>query len=171
MVRRWLWVFPVVALVAGCIGSNPQADEGAPPPFRDALGTADEVCVNVDEIVRDLRGLGPVVDIRSGQFVAGNFLNVVGNWSAFDNGKVKMYWVPIEPDLASSTNLQITVRSLDGSGQASEATFEFPGGPGAASAASGDYTFWATEPAFATPGRYRVTAQAADHWGCFEFSA
>ena len=138
--------------------------------FEDPLGTSDRVCVDVDEIVttEEPEMVGPDSDqpvfaIRSGEFVAGNFSSVVGKWPEWQNGEVKLYWVPFDWRVAFTGVLEVTVEPLEGNGPAVVQTFDVR-----ASNAGG--VFWPSGTRFPEPGRYRLTAEAPGHWGCFELT-
>ena len=138
--------------------------------FEDALGTPERVCVDVDEIVasEEPEMVGsendqPVFAIRSGEFLAGNFASVVGKWSEWPNGEVKLYWVPFDWQVAFTEPLEVTVESLEGNGSSVAQTFDVR-----ASNASG--VFWPSGTKFSEPGRHRLTAEAPGHWGCFELT-
>lgn len=144
--------------------------ETGQPGFEDALGTAERVCVDVDEIVatEEPEMVGPennqpVFDIRSGEFLAGNFASVVGSWSDWANGEVKLYWVPFDWQVAFTEPLEVTVEPLEGSGSAVIQTFDVRAG-------NAGGVFWPSGTRFPAPGRYRLTAEAPGHWGCFELT-
>lgn len=138
--------------------------------FEDALGASERACVDVDQIVatEEPEMLGPednrqpVFDIRSGEFLVGNFASVVEKWSEWPNGDVKLYWVPFDWQVAFTEPLEVTVEPLE-SGSAVVQTFDMR-----ASSASG--VFWPSGTKFPGPGRYRLTAIAPGHWGCFELT-
>jgi hypothetical protein len=136
--------------------------------FAQAFGTSERVCVDVDLIVatEDPVMLGPkqdvpVYDVRSGEIVAGNFLSVVGKWAEWEGGNMKIYWVPYDHVAARTGSLTVVVEPLDTDGPAESFTFDQT-----ASNASG--MFWPSGTRFPQPGRYRLTATAPGHWGCFE---
>ena len=138
--------------------------------FEDALGTPERSCVDVDQIVatEEPEMVGPednkqpVFDIRSGEFLAGNFASVVEKLSEWPNGEVKLYWVPFDWQVAFAEPLEVTVERLE-SGSAVVQTFDVR-----ASSAGG--VFWPSSTRFPAPGRYRLTAVAPGHWGCFELT-
>jgi hypothetical protein len=142
------------------------------PGFVDALGRADRVCVDVNQIVASADPVMsgpdedvPVFDIRSGEILAGNFAAIVGQWSSFEPGGVaKTYWLPLDRVIAITEGLEVVVEPLDTSDPAETITF---GGDGSYASESGA-AFWASGTPFPRPGRYRLTATAPGHWGCFE---
>lgn len=154
-------------------------DEDSPEPtisetttqalFDTGFGTPERVCVDVDEIVANeeplIRGEGDsavsVFDVRSGDFVAGNFDSVVDEWATWPGGNMKVYWVPFDHITARTGSLEVVVEPLDPVAAPVTLTFEQT-----ASTASG--VFWPTGTVFPHPGRYRLTATAPGHWGCFE---
>lgn len=106
----------------------------------------------------------PVFDIRSGDILAGNFASVVNQWSAeWPDGAAKIYWVPFDHRVAATGPLEVTVEPLDTSDPPVIQTFEQ-----LASNAAG--VFWPTGTKFPQSGRYRLTATAPGHWGCFELT-
>lgn len=163
----------VSLLVAGCAASS--VDETtAESDIRDTLGNSERVCVDVDSIVTTHEpkmvgpdGDQPVFNIRSGDIVAGNFALVVDAWSTFNDGVAKIYWIPVDRDVAMANPLDVVVESLTGHGDVETITF---GGDGTYSLAADDAAFWASGTRFDQPGRYRLTATAPDHWACFELT-
>lgn len=139
--------------------------------FEDALGTSVRACVDVDQIVatEEPEMVGPegnrqpVFAVRSGEFLAGNFASVVGNWSEWPSGEVKIYWIPFDWHVAFTEPLEVTVEPLDSNDSPVVQTFEVR-----ASNAGG--IFWPSGTKFPEPGRYRLTATAPGHWGCFELT-
>jgi hypothetical protein len=139
--------------------------------FEDALGTPERACVDVDEIVatEEPEMVGPednrqaVFDIRSGEFLAGNFASVVEKWSEWPNGEVKLYWVPFDRQIAFTGPLEVTVEPLESNGSAVVQTFEVR-------ASTANVVFWPSGTKFPESGRYRLTAIAPGHWGCFELT-
>ena len=140
--------------------------------FEDALGTSERACVDVDQIVANEEpemvgpedNRQPVFDIRSGGILAGNFAFVVGQWSTeWPDGAAKIYWVPFDHRVATTGPLEVTVEPLDSNDPAVGQTFEQ-----IASNAAG--VFWPSGTKFPQPGRYRLTATAPGHWGCFELA-
>jgi hypothetical protein len=124
--------------------------------------------VNVDLIVatEDPVMLGPnqdvpVFDIRSGEIVAGNFASVVGQWAEWDDGNMKILWVPYDKVTARTSSLVVVVEPLDTDEPAESFTFD-------QTASSSSAVFWPSGIRFPQPGRYRLTATAPGHWGCFE---
>jgi hypothetical protein len=140
--------------------------------FEDALGTSERACVDVDQIVANEEpemvgpedNRQPVFDIRSGEILAGNFALVVGQWSTeWPDGAAKIYWVPFDHRVATTGPLEVSVEPLDSNHPAVVQTFEQ-----IASNAAG--VFWPSGTKFPQPGRYRLTATAPGHWGCFELT-
>lgn len=135
------------------------------------LGTSERVCVDVDSIVSAgipsaLAGPDkqPVFDIRSGEIVAGNFDYVVDSWDDFNDGIAKIYWVPLDREVARTEALVVEVEPLDSDEPLGRFRF---GGDGSWSVGAGG-PFWPSGTAFPAPGRFRITATAIGHWGCFE---
>ena len=150
----------------------PTLSDSGQSGFEDALGTSERACVDVDQIVanEEPKMVGPeddrqpVFDIRSGEILAGNFAFVVGRWSTeWPDGGAKIYWVPFDHRVATTGPLEVTVEPLDSNDPAVVQTFEQ-----IASNAGG--VFWPSGTKFPQPGRYRLTATAPGHWGCFELT-
>ena len=150
----------------------PTLSDSGQSGFEDALGTSERACVDVDQIVanEEPKMVGPeddrqpVFDIRSGEILAGNFAFVVGQWSTeWPDGAAKIYWVPFNHRVATTGPLEVTVEPLDSNDPAVVQTFEQ-----IASNAGG--VFWPSGTKFPQPGRYRLTATAPGHWGCFELT-
>jgi hypothetical protein len=147
----------------------PTLSDSGQAGFEDALGTPERACVDVDQIVatEEPEIVGPednrqpVFDVRSGEILAGNFASVVNKLSEWPDGVVKLYWVPFDWRVAFTGPLEVTVEPLDSNDPAVVQTFEVR-----ASNAGG--IFWASGTKFPQPGRYRLTATAPGHWGCFE---
>jgi hypothetical protein len=145
--------------------------ESGQPGFEGALGTAERACVDVDQIVasEEPKMVGPednrvpVFDIRSGEILAGNFASVVNKWSEWPGGEVKIYWVPFDYRVVSAAPLEVTVQPLDSDDPATEQTLEVR-------ASTASAVFWPSGTKFPEPGRYRLTATAPGHWGCFELT-
>lgn len=148
----------------------PALSDSGQAGFDEFLGTAERACVDVDQIVAtaEPKLVGPednrqhVFDIRSGEFLVGNFAFIVDGWStAWPDGEAKIYWIPFDHRVAMSEVLEVTVEPLDRDDAAVVQTFGQP-----ASNAAG--VFWPSGTKFTEPGRYRLTATAPGHWGCFE---
>ena len=105
-----------------------------------------------------------VFDIRSGDILAGNFASVVNQWSAeWPDGAVKLYWIPFDHRVATTGSLEVTVEPLDTSDPPVVQTFATP-------ASNAAVVFWPSGTKFPQAGRYRLTATAPGHWGCFELT-
>jgi hypothetical protein len=153
-------------------------EEDAPEPtisatttqelFETGFGTAERLCVDVDKIAANEEPLVvghdadiPILDIRSGDFVAGNFFFVVDAWAQWPHGDMKIYWVPFDHITASTGSLELVVEPLEPVGAPVTLTFD-------QTAFNASGVFWPTGTVFPQPGRYRLTATAPGHWGCFE---
>lgn len=153
--------------------TQPTLSDSGQSGFDDALGSSERVCVDVDLIVateeptmvvgpEDNRQ--PVYDIRSGEILAGNFAFVVNEWSTeWPDGAAKIYWVPFDHRVATPGPLEVTVEPVDSNGAAVVQVFD-------QIASNGAGVFWATGTKFPQHGRYRLTATALGHWGCFELT-
>lgn len=153
------------------VNDPPTLSDSGQSGFEDALGTSERVCVDVDQIVANEEpemvgsedNRQSVFDIRSGDILAGNFASVVNQWSAeWPDGAAKIYWIPFDHRVAGGT-LEVTVEPLDTSDPPVIQTFQQ-----LASNAAG--VFWPSGTKFPQSGRYRLTATAPGHWGCFEHS-
>ncbi|HEX6300583.1 MAG TPA: hypothetical protein VF148_08985 [Acidimicrobiia bacterium] len=105
----------------------------------------------------------PTIDIRSGEILAGNFASVVDRFSDWPDGEVKIYRVPFDHRVALTGPLEVSVEPLDSTDPAVVQTFEVR-------ASSAGVVFWPSGTKFPAPGRYRLTATAPAHWGCFELT-
>ena len=154
-----------------------------PPPFasraaaatreeewRDVPGSPARECVDVEVFQHLARRVGPnerdiVLDLRSGEFRAGNFFNlkrqVVGAPSDTRENptyQLKIYWVGLARD--SQTPI-VTARSLS-----DPARSPIRGTASTVSGANG--TFTASDVMLPAPGRWRITGASADQWGCYD---
>jgi hypothetical protein len=88
----------------------------------------------------------------------------------------KIYWVPVDPEIARTVQRAVVVQAQDnpavepviidiGSEPESSAT-----GVGGGAASSGGRNFWASGVPLSAVERWRLTAEAPDHRGCFEFT-
>lgn len=106
----------------------------------------------------------PVFNIRSGDILAGNFGSIVNQWSPeWPDGAVKLYWIPFDHRVATTGSLEVTVEPLDASDPPVVQTFVTP-------ASTATTVFWPSGTKFPQAGRYRLTATAPGHWGCFELT-
>ena len=141
------------------------------PIFDSALGTERRECVDIDRIVDDLGGQEGAlerapVEVRSGEIVAGDFSVVVNSWERIsDEGIAKIYWVPLDPDVARESPLQIVVEPLSVTGDSETLVV---GGPDSQPAFYAGGYIWPSGTPFPGPGRYRLNVTAPEHWGCFE---
>lgn len=158
--------------ISTTVTNPPTLSDSGQSRFDDALGTSERVCVDVDEIVanEEPEMVGseddrlPVFDVRSGEILAGNFASVVNQWSAeWPDGAAKIYWIPFDHRVATTGSLEVTVEPLDTSDPPVVQTFVQ-----IASNAAG--VFWPSGTKFPQAGRYRLTATAPGHWGCFELT-
>lgn len=171
----------LAATLIGCTTSSTGTTVAEAPPsladigqdgFDGALGTPDRTCVDVDRVVAENEpqmvgpedNRAPVYDIRSGEFLVGNFDLVVGRWtSTFAEHGAKIYWIPFDDEVATTRPLEVTVEPLDGDRPAVVQTFT-------QTAFTADLVFWPSGTKFPESGRYRLTATAPGHWGCFELT-
>lgn len=137
--------------------------------WREAPGTADRRCVDVDPLRAQGKGrrLGPaegdlVLDVRSGEFLAGNFAQLIGSGQpGAPDFKAKIYWLPRDDEVARNEPLTVTVESLDDSSQPAIVE-RFT-----SKAFTQEGSFWPTGTNIPSKGRWRLTAEAPGHWGCF----
>jgi hypothetical protein len=130
--------------------------------FARAPGSAERQCVDVDELrARDVwREVSTpdgttvrVLDVRSGEILAGNFYGLTGAGDPGDPDFVaKIYWVPNDSDVA--------VQSLDDPAR-SPITTQF------GNASAGGRFFWPSGTPLPGHGRWRLTAESIGQWGCF----
>lgn len=189
MSRRYLVPVALALTLIGCTSGRTGTTTVEVPPslasigqggFDAALGTPDRICVDVDRVVaeEEPQMVGPegntasVFDVRSGEILAGNFDLVVGRWSpAWAEHGAKIYWIPFDDEVATRGPLEVTVEPLHGVHPPVVHTFTqtaFAVTPGTASAVA--LVFWPSGTRFPEPGRYRLTATAPGHWGCFELT-
>ena len=141
-----------------------------------APGTPDHSCVDVDRLratrswhtVADGRGGEvPVLDVRAGDFVVGNLYQPSGTGTVGGPDFVaKLYWVPVDPNVAKTATLDLTVEGVDITGGVRHLQV---GGDGAYSGNPGDY-FWPSGTPLPGRGPWKVTATAPGHWGCIVLS-
>lgn len=159
-------------VVAACARSAPPKSGGDRPPsasapeWRRAPGTGDHRCVDVDRLGRvsaGQRGDSRILNVRSGQIVAGNFASLAGS-GTFGNADfvAKIYWLPQRNGIAKDNALTVVVTNLTSRGSHTQRF----GGPGRWAQAEG-YYFWATGVRLPGHARWRLTAEAPGHWGCF----
>lgn len=151
-----------------------------PPPFksraaaetreeewRDIPGSAGRECVDVETFQHLARKVGPnardmVLDLRSGEWVAGNFYALkqqpAADTSRAPTYQLKIYWVGLARDSQTPT---ITARSLfDPSRPVVRGT------SGIAFNASGTFTISGID--VPAQGRWRITGSSTDQWGCYD---
>jgi hypothetical protein len=116
------------------------------------------------------RKVGPnardfVLDLRSGEWVAGNFYSLKQQTAAPSAGtsrapvyQLKIYWIGLARDPQTPT---ITARSLTDPSRPA-----VPGTTGTAFNAGG--TFTASGIDLPAQGRWRITASSTDQWGCYD---
>jgi hypothetical protein len=141
-------------------------------------GTADHQCVDVDDLrarhawrtVPEPNGqTASVLDVRSGEIVAGNFYDLSGTDHPGDPAfSAKIYWIPLDPTIAKTNPLTLTITDLDNT--STPATTLHLGGDGTASMTVDRYYFWPSGTPLPHRGRWRITAEAPPEWGCFELT-
>jgi hypothetical protein len=153
-----------------------------PPPFksraaaetreeewRDIPGSAARECVDVDKFQHLARQVGPdprnvVLDLRSGEWVAGNFYDLAHAAGVAPSGTVadpiplKIYWKGLARDPQTPI---ITARSLS-----DPARPPVRGTTGSATNANGSFT--ASGVLLPAHGRWHITAASTDQWGCYD---
>ena len=143
--------------------------------WASAPGTAARECVDTDRLwaERAARRPGPAPEddflwARSGEFMAWSFgeLFASGTPGAPDYD-AKISWEPLDPDIAETEALDVTVEHL--ADPAREPLRLRLGGDGGG-ASTGDGYFWTSGVPLPAAGRWRLTATAPGHWGCFELS-
>lgn len=141
--------------------------------FASAAGTAERRCVDVDEarrvgqwkdVVAPDGSTSRQLALRSGEIIAGNLYELVGaGMRGSSDFVVKIWWVPLDPEIAHTTDLTVTVSSIDDP-TADPSVTRFGYG------STTDGFFWPSGIPLPGYGRWRLTAEAGDHWGCFELS-
>ncbi len=159
----------------GCARSNGPPSSGnadappgaAAPGWHEAPGTDDRRCVDVDRLggaEPGRRGDTGILNLRSGQIVAGNFASLAGSGIFGERDFVaKIYWLPLHNGVAKDNVLTVTVTNL---GTGAPRTQRF-GGPGRWARSTDGYYFWATGIRMPGHARWRLKGEAAGHWGCF----
>jgi hypothetical protein len=135
--------------------------------------TSSEDCVNVDEqlaLGAWVESEGPdgaisrVLDLESGQIRAGNFYDLSGEGKPGDPDFVaKIYWAPLDPEIAEDHPLLVRVENLDRRDQVVEVEVT-------TAAFGGGQYFWPSAIPLPDSGSWRLTATAPEHWACFELT-
>ena len=119
---------------------------------RNLPGNSDRRCVDV----------GNDTDVRSGEFVAGNFREYVRQWEPdMPDGRGKLYWIPLHPDKMRS----LTVRAILLDHPTITETYHFnvigwtENGP-----------FYPSGIPLPRAGTWRLVATSGPDWGCFELT-
>jgi hypothetical protein len=148
------------------------APEASSPGWHDAPGTADRRCVDVDRLLTSGEGgsggskQGRILDVRSGELVAGNFANLDGAGRPGDSDfAAKIYWEPLHNGVAKANVLTVTTANLSAASRSTH-TRRF-GGPGRWARTNEGYYFWATGVRLPGHGRWRLNGVARGVWGCF----
>lgn len=169
----------VVVALAGLVActDNDVADVTSPTTAADsreaddewatAPGTGERSCVDVEQLDPEGDGVplgvgdpGPAV--RSGEILAGPLGDLVGVGQPGDpDFRAKIYWVPLDPEIAETEELVVTVEYL-GVEEVAPTELRLGG------AHSGDRYFWPSSTPLPRRGAWRLTATAPGHWGCFE---
>ncbi|MBV8951611.1 MAG: hypothetical protein JOZ99_12100 [Actinobacteria bacterium] len=109
------------------------------------------------------------VNVRSGDFIAGNFADYITAWhqsrDSTHQDYSKLYYVPMHPTGKLPLHmvpLTITAQRIDPAVPPA-LTYTFP------DSAWSDvgYPFYATGTVLPEAGTWKVTAQAGNNWGCF----
>lgn len=183
----WACVAIAIVALAACGGSSTGDQESAAPRreqsittllpsgearWRSAPGTDARECVDVEtlRLAGAGRRVGPnaqdvVLDVRSGDFLAGNF----ALWSGTGRPggpdfRAKIYWVPRDPVIAKQAVVTVTVERVDVPGF--DPLVQSFGGDNTW-AMTPDGAFWPSGTAIPGRGRWKLTAEAPGHWGCF----
>jgi hypothetical protein len=153
-----------------------------PPPFKaraaaetreeewqNVPGSASRECVDIEKFQHLARQVGPnardlVLDLRSGEWVAGNFydlahaVGVAPSGTLADPIPLKIYWIGLARDLQTPI---ITARSLS-----DPALPPVRGTTGSGTNSRG--TFTPSGVLIPVQGRWRITAASTDQWGCYD---
>lgn len=104
-----------------------------------------------------------MLDVRSGEFVAGNFAEIDGySQPGEPDFRAKIYWVPDDRHIAEAEVLKVTVEKMHDGARSHTQRF---GGDGTNAWSDGRY-FWPSGISLPEHGQWRLTAVAPDHWGC-----
>jgi hypothetical protein len=121
--------------------------------WRSTPGTPQDRCIEVD--ARS--------DVRSGDFIVGNFAAFIGAWDGTYETS-KLYYIPAHP--TEGQPLEVMAELLDETTpQRAAYTFD-----GYAWTIPGAIPFYATGTALPVRGRWRLTATAGENSGCFELA-
>ena len=159
---------PATTLMPPAFKSRPAA-ETREEEWRDVPGSASRECVDVEKFQHLSRQVGPnprdvVLDLRSGEWVAGNFFDLARASGVGPSGtladpiQLKIYWNGLARDLQTPI---ITARSLSDPAR--------PPVRGTTSSATNSRgTFTASGVVIPVQGRWRITAASTDQWGCYD---
>ena len=165
------------ATTAGSVPTTTAAAPSREKVWRTTPGTAARECVDVDRLRAGAaagRGGGParvddVLFVRSGEFVAGSlaerlFTDETPGAPGFD---AKVSWSPLDPNVAKTEALDVVIEHL---GDPSREPLRLHLDEDHHHAFAGDRYFWPSSVPLPARGRWRLTATAPGHWGCFELS-
>jgi hypothetical protein len=159
---------PATTLMPPAFKSRPAA-ETRDEEWRDIPGSASRECVDVENFQHLARQVGSdprnvVLDLRSGEWVAGNFFDmarasgVAPSGTLTDPISLKIYWNGLARDLQTPI---ITARSLSDPARP-------PVRGTTSSATNSKGTFTASGVVIPVQGRWRITAASTDQWGCYD---
>ena len=120
--------------------------------WRTTPGTPERRCLDV----------GAHTDVRSGDFVAGNFAVFIHDWDGTE-ATSKLYYIPAAPREGQPLDV---VAELVGDAAPQKITFTF----GLTAWTLDGIPFYASGTVLPTRGRWRLTAMAGESSGCFELT-
>jgi hypothetical protein len=106
--------------------------------------------------------VGSNVNVRSGEFIVGNFASYVRGW---DGGpeQTKLYYIPLYPGKMSA--LRVTAENLN-TATPQAITFNFS----QRAWTQAGINFYPSGTRLPVRGRWRLTASVEKNWGCFELT-
>ena len=107
-------------------------------------------------------------EVRSGDFIAGNFASYLDYWHRTDQRYSELYYIPMHPEGElpfHMVQLTITATRVDGPPGPRRPVLIYTFHDSAWSDVG--YPFYATGTVLPEPGTWKVTAQAGSNWGCF----
>ena len=102
-----------------------------------------------------------VEPVRSGEILAGPLDGLMGvGRPGHQDFRAKIFWVPLDPNVAADAEMTLTIEHLDAETAINELRL--------VGAHSGESYFWPSSVPLPDAGRWRLTASAPGHWGCFD---
>lgn len=120
--------------------------------WRTTPGTPEDRCIDVEDRT----------DVRSGAFIAGNFVSFIAGWDGTPETS-KLYYIPAAPVAGQSLTV---VAELLGDAAPQTVTFTFR----ATAWTTNGIPFYASGTVLPARGRWRLTLTAGENSGCFELA-